>query len=182
MSDFPGEIMKQILLPPPRIMRSTRYSLTAQGRSAPPSIRLPTGSNSLEKARGWMRLPRPAAGMIPHMVLRTHCYGFGRGSVRMVESFEQSSGSMLGSVLIEHALARRRCDRPKCRFVEVQRLERVIRRAGEENFSTRREKRFQSLPSIGEDGSSTGRRLEQSARRAPAHPRHVGAGNVESEP
>src|SRR5215207_10699712 len=67
MSDLPGEITKQILSAPPWIMRSTRYSLTAQGRSTPPSRRLPTGRSSLEKASGWMRLPRPAAGTMPHM-------------------------------------------------------------------------------------------------------------------
>ena len=49
-------------------MRSTRYSLTARGRSTPPSSsRLPTGSSSFENASGWMRLPLPAAGMMPHM-------------------------------------------------------------------------------------------------------------------
>src|SRR3954465_9882579 len=68
MSDFPGEITKQILSAPPRIRRSMRYSDTAQGRSIPLSLRLPTGSNSFEKARGWIRLPRPAAGTIPHIV------------------------------------------------------------------------------------------------------------------
>src|SRR4051794_14360143 len=67
MSDLPGEITKQILSAPPRISRSTRYSDTAQGRSIPLSLRLPTGSSSLEKASGWMRLPRPAAGTMPHI-------------------------------------------------------------------------------------------------------------------
>src|ERR687897_502991 len=67
MSDLPGEMTKQILSAPPWIMRSTRYSLTAQGRSVKPSRRLPTGRSSLEKASGWIRLPRPAAGTMPHM-------------------------------------------------------------------------------------------------------------------
>jgi hypothetical protein len=52
MSDFPGEITKQIFSAPPRIMRSNRYSLTAHGRSPPASMRLPTGSSSFEKASG----------------------------------------------------------------------------------------------------------------------------------
>src|SRR3954471_14453239 len=68
MSALPGEITKQILSAPPRIIRSTKYSLTAQGRSVPFSTRLPTGRSSLENASGWIRLPRPAAGTIPHMV------------------------------------------------------------------------------------------------------------------
>ena len=33
-------------------MRSIKYSLTARGRSVAPSKRLPTGSNSFEKASG----------------------------------------------------------------------------------------------------------------------------------
>ena len=65
MSDLPGEMTKQILSAPPRIMRSTRYSLTAHGRSTPLSRRLPTGSNSFENARGWMRLPTSGRGHDP---------------------------------------------------------------------------------------------------------------------
>src|SRR5215218_3125332 len=68
MSDLPGEITKQSLSAPPRTSRSTRYSLTARGRSRSPSRRQPTGSSSFENASGCMRLPCPAAGMIPHMV------------------------------------------------------------------------------------------------------------------
>src|SRR5436305_2285320 len=68
MSDLPGAITKQILVAPPTIMRSTRYSLTARGRSVSPSRRLPTGRSSFEKASGWILLPAPAAGMIPHIL------------------------------------------------------------------------------------------------------------------
>src|SRR3982751_5836669 len=68
MSDLPGEITKQSLSAPPLTIRSTRNSLTAQGRSTPSAIRLPTGRSSFEKASGCMRLPRPAAGIIPHML------------------------------------------------------------------------------------------------------------------
>src|SRR5690349_1715689 len=70
MSDFPGAITKQIFEAPPRIRRSTRYSLTARGRSVAPSFRLRTGRSSFEKANGWMRVPAPAAGTIPHIVRR----------------------------------------------------------------------------------------------------------------
>src|SRR4051812_49457257 len=69
MSDLPCEITMQILVAPARIIRSSRYSETALGRSVSPSVRLPTGSSSLEKARGWMRLPTPAAGTIPQMLV-----------------------------------------------------------------------------------------------------------------
>src|SRR5436309_4507981 len=69
MSDLPCEITMQILVAPARIIRSSRYSETALGRSVSPSVRLPTGSSSLEKARGWIRLPVPAAGTIPQMLV-----------------------------------------------------------------------------------------------------------------
>src|SRR4051812_46312213 len=64
---FPGAMTKQILVTPAVTMRSSRYSLTARGLSVSPLRRLPTGSSSLEKASGCMRLPMPAAGTIPHM-------------------------------------------------------------------------------------------------------------------
>src|SRR5918997_2731811 len=67
MSDFPGEMTKQIREAPPSTSRSTRYSLTARGRSRSDSTQLPTGSSSLENASGCMRLPCPAAGTMPHM-------------------------------------------------------------------------------------------------------------------
>jgi hypothetical protein len=68
MSDFPGEITKHSFVAPPAIMRAIRYSLTARGRSLPPSILLPTGNSSFEKAKGWILLPIPAAGITPHMI------------------------------------------------------------------------------------------------------------------
>src|SRR3954453_4716166 len=75
MSDLPGEITKQSLVAPARIIRSTRYSLTARGRSTWPSRRLPTGSSSFENASGWILLPTPAAGMMPH-IRRVQRLGF----------------------------------------------------------------------------------------------------------
>src|SRR5688500_3551631 len=68
MSDLPGAMTKQMRVAPPRTIRSIRYSVTARGRSTPSSNRLPMGSSSFENASGWMRLPSPAAGMMPHMV------------------------------------------------------------------------------------------------------------------
>src|SRR4051812_43017599 len=72
MSDFPELMMKHSLSAPPAIKRSTRNSPTARGRSAPPSTRLPTGNSSFENPKGWSRVPRPAAGMIPHMADSSH--------------------------------------------------------------------------------------------------------------
>src|SRR3954470_7361233 len=71
MSDLPAEIVMQMRVAPARIIRSTRYSETAFGRSVPSAMRVPTGSSSLEKASGWMRLPMPAAGTIPQVLMPT---------------------------------------------------------------------------------------------------------------
>src|SRR4051794_31013007 len=104
MSDLPGEITKQIFSAPPSIRRSMRYSDTAQGRSIPLSLRLPTGSSSLEKARGWMRLPRPAAGTMPHI---SHSLNFrltGSGLGRLLEQRHQFGGAFVRTMLIQGSL------------------------------------------------------------------------------
>lgn len=67
MSPFPGEMTKQTLSAPARSIRSTRYSDTAFGRSTPSTSLLPTGRSSFEKASGWILVPAPAAGTMPHM-------------------------------------------------------------------------------------------------------------------
>src|SRR3954468_17622810 len=100
MSDLPGAMTKQIFEAPPRISRSTRYSLTARGRSVRPSRRLPTGSNSLEKARGWMRLPAPAAGTIPHINSGVGESGE-RLPARALEELLELHGAMRGRVFGE---------------------------------------------------------------------------------
>src|SRR6266568_956539 len=69
MSVFAAEITKQILFTPPAIIRSSKYSETARGRSLMPSSRVPTGSNSFENASGRIRVPCPAAGTIPQREL-----------------------------------------------------------------------------------------------------------------
>src|SRR5205085_4546277 len=97
MSDLPGEMTKQIFDAPPRTIRSIRYSLTARGRSVEPSIRLPTGSSSFENASGWILLPIPAAGMMPHMTLRVRQHALQRGL--------ELESAAIRRVLVERALA-----------------------------------------------------------------------------
>src|SRR4051794_18694359 len=126
MSDLPGEITKQILSAPPSIRRSIRYSDTAQGRSMPLSLRLPTGSSSLEKARGWMRLPRPAAGTMPHI---SHSLNFGltgSGAGRLLEQRYQLGGTFLRTVLVQRSLARASGDLRQFRLVQLQCFKRVV--------------------------------------------------------
>src|SRR3954462_14961318 len=125
MSDLPGEITKQIFSAPPRIRRSMRYSDTAQGRSIPLSLRLPTGSSSLEKAKGWMRLPRPAAGTMPHMSGSLNFRYTGSGVGRLLEQRDQLGGALLRTVLIQGSLARTSGYPGQFPFVQPQGLKRV---------------------------------------------------------
>src|SRR5215216_1640899 len=120
MSHLPGAMTRQILSAPPRIMRSTRYSLTAHGRAMPASVLLPTGSSSLEKASGWIRVPRPAAGMMPHMSGLRHC---GNACVPGAEQLLEFAGAPLGGMLIEHALARGARDARDLGVIDVHRGE-----------------------------------------------------------
>src|SRR4051794_29621592 len=105
MSDLPGEMTKQILSAPPSTSRSTRYSLTARGRSRSPSRRLPTGSSSFENASGCMRLPCPAAGTMPHIAhLALHQIG---DSCHSLEQRLELGRADRGGVAAEGPLARR---------------------------------------------------------------------------
>src|SRR5436190_6282099 len=128
MSNFQREITKQILSAPACSIRSIRYSLTARGRSAPPSKRLPTGSNSFEKASGWMRVPLPAAGMIPHMVSALHAFGFvvlrytGAG---VLQQSDQLGGPAFGGVLGEDPLAPRLADIGEFPVAELERRQHI---------------------------------------------------------
>src|SRR5918999_3711899 len=106
MSDFPGEMTKQIFVAPPSTSRSTRYSLTARGRSRSPSRRLPTGSSSFEKASGCILLPCPAAGTMPHIGIPHDPFEFLRAHVRRVA--------------VERAFHRADADSPALRVVHVE--------------------------------------------------------------
>src|SRR5436853_6226038 len=129
MSNFQREITKQILSAPACSMRSIRYSLTARGRSAPPSKRLPTGSNSFEKASGWMRVPLPAAGIIPHMVSALHAFGFASLRYARAAVFQQCNqlgGAALGGVLGQDPLPTGLADIGELAIAEVERRQHVI--------------------------------------------------------
>src|SRR5437660_5628845 len=111
MSDFPGKITKQILSAPPRMSRSTRYSDTAHGRSTPASVLLPTGRSSLENASGCIRLPRPAAGMMPHISYLRGDETIAFGPRRSFDELEQFASTFCRAVLSQGSLpgAARHC-------------------------------------------------------------------------
>src|SRR4051812_15602280 len=107
MSDLPGEMMKHSFVAPPLTSRSTRYSPTAFGRASRPSIRVPTGNSSFENARGWMRLPWPAAGIRPHTSASHRHRRNGLARDRLVEHRHQLARPVLARMLAQHPLARR---------------------------------------------------------------------------
>src|SRR4051794_24164610 len=161
MSDLPGEITKQSLVAPARIIRSTRYSLTARGRSVWPSRRLPTGSSSFENASGWMRLPIPAAGMIPSMITSD-----------AFDERDELTRAVLRRVLSENAVARATRDRRQRIATEVERGERVGGLARDQDLVARREELVEPWPVVAEHGGAARRRLEKTPRRAIAETRH----------
>src|SRR5947209_3649969 len=182
MSDLPGEMTKQILSAPASTMRSSRYSLTAQGRSVPASSRLPTGSNSLEKASGWIRLPLPAAGTTPHISgilrmreTRRRC-GAGRADVAL-EFAETDRAGMLG----KDAVACGAADALLRRLIEIERCQCVLSVADDQHFRIRHEKMIEPVPPVGGNRRPAGSRLKQPPGRAPSVRGHVGAGDVQGE-
>src|SRR4051794_31075167 len=150
MSDLPGEITKQILSAPPRIMRLTKYSLTAQGRSTPFSRREPTGSSSFEKASGWIRLPRPAAGMMPH-ILRLRGLPCPNRLARVVERRFEVENALCGGMFRQDTLLRRFGHPGQLGIREVDRGERLLRRLGDQDLAPRLEERIEPLPGVGQD-------------------------------
>src|SRR6185437_6006588 len=180
MSNFHGEITKQILSAPPRIMRSTRYSLTARGRSTPlASIQLPTGNNSFENARGWMRVPFPAAGTMPHI---SRLLTDGTAGVRVLQCGDQIRRASLRTVLIEHPLAGAARNRRQLRARSDECRDRRLRVVRHQYLAARLEERIEPVPLVGQDRHAARGRLEQPPRRAPAHRRHRRARHVQRHP
>src|SRR4051794_39359064 len=142
MSDLPGDITKQILSAPPRISRSTRYSETAQGRSTPSSVLLPTGRSSLENARGWIRLPRPAAGMTPH-ISSLRCSNKAALQRRFFQELNQFGGASAGAVFFQRPLARPSRHRHQLAVVQFKRANDIGGVLSKGDFLIRPEERFQ---------------------------------------
>src|SRR3954468_2892565 len=156
MSDFPGEITKQSRVTPARSIRSTRYSLTARGRSMPSVSRLPTGRSSLEKARGWMRLPAPAAGTIPHISTSP---GAGRGGRRgwegrsagLLNQHDQLPGAAVRRVLLQGPGARGAADRADLLLRPGESVHHVPCVARHDHLSSGLEETVQPLPGVAHD-------------------------------
>src|SRR5512132_434800 len=162
MSDLPGAMTKPILSAPPRTIRSIRYSLTARGRSTPSSRRLPTGSSSLEKASGWMRVPPPAAGTIPHISRLRHRRGAARTRPRGRRQRPfQLGGATIRGVLVMGTLACRGGDATKLGLVGLHSRQGVVGRTRNQDLAARLVENLDPLPSVAEDGTAARCRLEQ---------------------
>src|SRR5690349_14396818 len=146
MSDLPAPITKHSLSAPPRSRRSIRYSATAQGRGASFKVRAPTGSSSFENASGWMREPRPAAGMMPHI----SCHQ-GLRTTRALEQRDQFVRAMLRGVFGQRAFARGFADAFQFGIGKIQRLERIARVARQQDFLVWSVERRQSRPVVAQD-------------------------------
>src|SRR5437868_4866779 len=161
MSDFPGEITKQIFSAPPRIIRSTRYSETAHGRSTPSSVLLPTGSSSLENASGCIRLPRPAAGTMPHISRPRRSQKAALCLRRPFEQLNQFVGTATGAVLFEGALTCAARHFLQLLVVQLKRSHHVGRSAGQNDLLIGLEKCIQSLPDVADDRRAASGGFEQ---------------------
>src|SRR4051794_13305578 len=167
MSHLPGEMTKQSLSAPPANIRSTRYSLTARGRSVPSSNRLPTGSNSFEKASGWMRVPLPAAGMIPHMVSALHAFDLASNravGARLFEQCDQFSGAPLGGMLEQNPLPSGLAHVGKLTVAQVERRQDIAGSADDNDLAPGIEEFFEPIPPVAQHGRAARRRLEQPPR------------------
>src|SRR4051794_35076452 len=182
MSDFPEEITKHILSAPPRIRRSTRYSDTAQGRSTPSFALLPTGRSSLENASGCIRLPRPAAGMMPHISSFRGDETIAFRPRRSLEQVEQLGGTLRRAVLVQGSLAGAARHRKQFTVIAPKPLDYLVSVSGSNYLIVGTKKTIQTFPSVADDRSAAGCRLEQSTGRTPSHLRHGASGYVEGQP
>src|SRR6185437_2374890 len=182
MSVLAGEMTKQSLSAPPAIMRSTRNSLTARGRSVPFSMRLPTGRSSLEKASGWILLPAPAAGMIPHMAARLLSGGTGgrlAAGGDFIAIVDERAGALVRSVLAEGALAGALADGFQFAVGVLEGGDDVVCRVDAQNLFAGAKECVETFPPVGEDRRAARGCFKQPARRAVAILRHGAASDVE---
>src|SRR5947209_5972548 len=182
MSDFPGDITKQILSAPPRIIRSSRYSETAQGRSTPSSVLLPTGSNSLENANGWIRLPRPAAGMMPHISSLLGNPNARRRAGRAFEQFDQFTCAPARAMLVQRTLARASRQRRQFVVTGSERCDDVRRTFGMNDFVAGLEERIEPFPDIADNRRAARCGLEQATGWTPAHLGHRTSDELQVQP
>src|SRR5581483_4135907 len=200
MSLFSAEITMQICSAPAAIMRSTRYSATALGRSPPRSPRDPTGSNSLEQPSGWMRCPAPAAGTMPitgpplnigssdHGSLGPLVHGnrfngtmARRPDIHFLAVRHQLLGTTRSGVLIERALAGASGHGRQVLIVAAQHAHHVGGPFGNHDFLPRFEKSLKSRKRVAHNRRSAGRRFEEAPRGAPAAARHPAPRDVQRD-
>ena len=121
-----------------------------------------------------MRVPLPAAGMMPHIgislpALRQQRFAALRPGARRCARPSVRS-------------ARRGADRRQLGVAAIERRQHVIGRPGDQDFAVGHEEFVETLPPVADDRSGAGGRLEQPPRRAPADRGHRVPRDVERQP
>src|SRR2546423_9001142 len=99
-----------------------------------------------------MRVPRPAAGTMPHISRLRHCERLHC----TVEQTLEFARAPVRCMLVKDALARRAADLRDLAIIHIHYSERVIGARREQDLGPRREKLLQSRPWITQDRSAAG--------------------------
>src|SRR5213595_2492293 len=97
-----------------------------------------------------MRLPRPAAGMIPHMS-GLHRHSLLRSRPRRFECRNKVDCSSFGGVFGERAFARRAADAREFAIAEIEGRNGLLPVARDNDFAAGREKMIKSFPIVAQD-------------------------------
>src|SRR5436309_14659458 len=105
------------------------------------------GRSSLEKASGWMRLPRPAAGMMPHMS-GLHRLALAGAGARRFESENEITRSFLRRMIGKRAFAGVLTNTTQLAIAQIERSERIRFALCHQDFRSPSKKSIQPVPVI----------------------------------
>ena len=158
-------------------MRSTRYSLTARGRSVSPSLPAAHGEQFLRERQRLDAAPRAGRrNDAPHAQASAGAeYAASRDGLQFARALRRPCGRPAC------ARARRAAMRGAFGFPQRQRFHRVRGAARHQDLAARFEELLQPLPFIGHDRRAACRSLEQPARGAVPHRRHRAARHAQRQ-
>ena len=126
-----------------------------------------------------MRVPLPAAGMMPHMPVTSPPRQL-RTRSRKPRSFRGRGGAAVCSASVRSRARRAIASRSASDSAIAASVSSVCRR--DEDLASRLEEGVQPLPGVADDRRAAGGGLEQPPGRTPAHARHRVARDVQGEP